>query len=374
MVLPEVTLSRRDGALYCTVVRSIAPNADVDREAASFTDRLDGVERIAAETARGPGRWRAAEAGAAGSEALESLFAEAGAEYHVSADRSHAAYRAQISQALEAIARGDFEKVVVARSLEVQHRGRFALRRFLDELRQLYPSCTVFCVGRGSDSLIAASPEHLVSLDGETVEVAALAGSAPRGRTPEHDDALGRALRESKKDQAEHETVVRAVRAALADVCEALDGPETPRLLRLEGIQHLHTPLRGVLRGVRLHDERLRVLDLVARLHPTPAVGGLPRRPALAWLEQHERLQRGWYAAPVGFVDATGGGEFWLALRAALVREAPPAREAAGAGEPAMSHARLYAGAGIVQGSVPELELAETRLKLRALLAPLTEI
>ena len=126
----------------------------------------------------------------------------------------------------------------------------------------------------------------------------------------------------------------------------------------------LATPLRGRLRG---DSDSARVLDLVANLHPTPAVAGLPLAPALEWIDENEGMDRGWYAGPIGWVDARGGGEFWLALRCALVRNAP--RGAAG-----LSRARLFAGAGLVSGSVPEAELRETRLKLRALLAPLTEI
>jgi isochorismate synthase EntC len=194
-----------------------------------------------------------------------------------------------------------------------------------------------------------------VSLSGSRVETAAVAGTAARGRNPEEDRRLADALRESKKEQAEHEVVLRSVREALDGLCE-LSGPEGPELLRLEGLQHLHTPLAGSLRRSA---RGAHVLELAGRLHPSPAVGGAPLAPALSWIERHEGMDRGWYAGPVGFVDATGGGELHVALRSALVQ----------GGE-----ARLYAGAGIVAGSAPEAELRETRLKLRAVLAPLTEI
>jgi isochorismate synthase len=206
---------------------------------------------------------------------------------------------------------------------------------------------------------VAASPERLVALSDGVVRNGALAGTAPRGRSPEEDERLGRELRESKKEQAEHAAVAVAVRAALEDVCTPLSGPEAPRLMRIDGLQHLETPFTAHLRPE--HAE-LSVLDLVARLHPTPAVAGLPREAALAWIAAREGLERGWYAGPVGYVDAEGGGEFRVALRSGFVRNRAPAR------------AWLYAGAGIVPGSEPESELRETRLKLRALLAPLTEI
>ena len=208
-------------------------------------------------------------------------------------------------------------------------------------------------MGRGDADFLGASPEQLIRLSKGRLQTAALAGSAPRGHSPEEDARLGRKLLESKKDQAEHAVVVRALRERLASCCEKLEIPEAPRLRGLAGIQHLETPIRGRLR------EDLHVLELAGRLHPSPAVAGFPRSGALAWLREHEGLERGWYAGAVGVVDAQGDGEFCTALRSALLR----------GGE-----ARLFAGAGIVEGSKPRAELRETRLKLRALLDPLLEL
>jgi len=275
--------------------------------------------------------------------------------FAVRADRPHERYRAQVRDATDAIERGELEKVVLARSLSVRTDGAFARASFLRGLRELHPSCTCFAFARGSALFAGATPERLVALSGDRVRTAAVAGTAPRGRNPEEDARLARSLCESPKEQREHALVVEAVRAALADAAE-LSGPERPELLRLEGLQHLHTPLSGPLREAA---RRPRLLDLAERLHPSPAVGGTPRRSALHWIDRHEELDRGWYAGPVGFVEADGGGELWVALRSALVRD---------------GEARLYAGAGIVAGSEPEAELRETRLKLRAVLAPLTEI
>lgn len=286
-------------------------------------------------------------------------------EYSVAADRAHSVYRSQVAKAVEAIADGKLEKVVLARSLEVRHRGRYAVPNFLERLCAQYPACTVLGVVRGGHALVSASPEFLISLDGDTLHTQAVAGSAPRGSSPEQDVAFARALRESKKDQAEHAAVVRAVRSALQPLCGELHGPEAPVVLPLEGIQHLSTPLSGELRE---SSDVTSVLELLDLLHPTPAVCGVPRETARAWIESEEDLDRGWYAGPVGWVSADGAGEFWLALRSGLILQP----DDGSAGEP--SRAKLYAGAGIVEASEPELELVETRLKLRALLAPLTEI
>ena len=286
--------------------------------------------------------------------AAEGADAKPTPEFRATADRPHAHFHELVASALAAIGRGEFEKVVVARSARLLHSAAFSAAEVLALLRRTHPSSTTFGVARrGGAAFVGATPERLVRLRDGCVEAAAVAGSAPRGLTPEEDDRLARALRESKKEQVEHAIVVCAVREALANDCAPLHAPESPGLCRLDGIQHLETPVTGTLRSARS------VLRLVERLHPTPAVGGAPSEAALAWLERHEGLERGWYAGPIGWVDATGDGEFAVALRCALLR----GREA-----------RLFAGAGIVEGSEPEPELYETRLKFRAFLGPLLEI
>lgn len=274
-------------------------------------------------------------------------------EYHARSERSHADYEQRVEAALEEIAAGEIEKVVVARSLRLRQPRSWHLAPLLEALRGAHPSCTIFALGRNEANFLGASPELLVRLAGRRLESAALAGSAPRGRSPEEDDRLGRELLESKKDQAEHAVVVRALRESLERCCDELEIPEAPRLRKLEGIHHLETPVEGQL------DEPRHVLEVAGSLHPTAAVAGAPRASALRWLRDHEGLERGWYAGAVGVVDAQGDGEFCTALRSALLR----------GGE-----AKLFAGAGIVAGSKPEAELRETRLKLRALLDLLLEL
>lgn len=290
-------------------------------------------------------------------------------EYRVRADRSHARFRAQVGQALAELAAGRLEKLVLARSLVVAQDGEFDVTGFLARLRDLYPSCTLVAVRRGHDSFLAATPETLVRVKGDRVETAALAGSAPRGRTPEEDRALADALFASPKERAEHALVVRAIERVLAARCTSLVVPTQPGLRRLVGIQHLETRIEGRLQARRADSPSGDLLSLVEALHPTPAVAGEPAAEALRWLRAHEGLVRGWYAAPIGWLDGEGGGDFRVALRSALIRN--------GVGEAGAAHgsrARLFAGAGIVRGSLPEQELVETRIKLRALLAPLTEI
>jgi isochorismate synthase len=275
--------------------------------------------------------------------------------FHASADRPLGVYRGLVEKAVGAIREGHLEKVVVARSCTVVGSRPYETLRVLRSLRALHPSCTIFALARGPLTFLGATPERLVRLEKGRVHSGAVAGSAPRGRTPRQDRRFARELVESKKDQEEHAVVVRCVLEALARHCRALSAPESPGLLRTDGIQHLHTPIEGRLRD----PSKTTVLDLVAGLHPTPAVGGAPRESALAWLRCHEGLDRGWYAGSLGWLAPEGEGEFSVALRSLLLRG---------------SEATLFAGAGIVAGSDPDAELSETRLKLRSALGALLEI
>jgi isochorismate synthase len=260
------------------------------------------------------------------------------------------AWRSIVADAVADLRAGRLEKVVLAREVRARAATPFDPAATLDALRRDYPDTFVFAVARGGRTFLGASPERLVSLRGRSVAASGLAGSAPRGATPAEDEALGRSLLASAKDREEHAVVVRMLRAALADVCERVEAPEAPTLMRLRNVQHLYTPISGVIAG------DAGVLDLVGRLHPTPALGGQPRERALAWIREREGLDRGWYGAPVGWVDARGQGEFAVAIRSALVGR---------------HEANLFAGAGIVAASDPEREERETNIKLRAMLGAL---
>ena len=339
--LPEVLYSRTGSDAWLTVVRRIAPDTDPEGEAAALNELLAGLPEATQRASRPT------------AEAATVLAAGGTAPCEVHSALPEAQYLERVEAALCAIGVGDLEKVVLARSLALRRETPIEVGGLLQRLRTRYPRCTSFAVGHADGTFVGATPEHLVRLSAGRVETAAVAGSAPREHDPDEDERLGRALCESKKEQSEHAVVVRALREALTDVCEPLEVPEAPRLLRLDEIQHLETRITGTLRNGSM------ILDLVERMHPTPAVGGAPRAAALHWIEAHEGLDRGWYAGPVGFIDAEGGGEFCVALRSALTRGC---------------EAQLFAGAGIVDGSRPEAELQETRLKLRAMLAPLQEI
>lgn len=268
----------------------------------------------------------------------------------------------EVLRARDAIRGGAMEKVVLARAARLQ-RGNAgsagsagsdgsagSVDAALRTLIARYPGCRVFAVARGRRCFLGATPERLVELRDGAVRVSCVAGTAARGAGADADRRYADALTASVKEQAEHAVVVRAVRDDLAPLCDAIAVAERPALLRLANVQHLVSEITARVRpGIGL-------LDLAAALHPTAAVGGWPRQEALRWIEEHEGFERGWYAGPLGWVDARGEGELFLGIRSALV---------------APSGSWLFAGCGIVARSEPEAELAESELKLLPLLEAL---
>ncbi len=262
-------------------------------------------------------------------------------------------YLRAVATAMEEIGRGDYRKVVLARARRLTTAEAFHPLGVLNHLRQHFPSCYAFSIANGrGQSFIGASPERLVRVAGGRMHTEALAGSAPRGESASEDAALARTLLHSEKDRREHQLVLDSIARRVADLGLKLEHADQPRVLGLANVQHLHLPISATLpAGVH-------ILDLVARLHPTPAVGGTPREPAVASLARLEPFTRGLYAGPQGWVDHRGGGEFFVGIRSALID-----------GHTAL----VYAGAGVVAGSTPEKEFAETELKFKALLEALTD-
>ena len=215
-------------------------------------------------------------------------------------------------------------------------------------LRDAFSSCFCFCVGTPEAAFIGASPELLVRRSGAVAATVALAGSARRSADPAVDDHLGEQLLHSAKDRSEHAIVAKRIERRLGPVAVWVERAAEPVVIRVANIQHLATPIHAQLAESRS------VLELAEILHPTPAVGAEPRgEEGERLIAGLERLERGWYAGPVGWMDAVEDGEFCVALRSALLRDRT---------------AHLYAGAGIVADSDPAAELAETEIKLGALL------
>lgn len=256
--------------------------------------------------------------------------------------RSGVQWESVVADAIRRIGAGDLEKVVLARDLEAVAERPVDVRALLGRLANRYPGCWTFSV----DDLVGATPEMLVRREKGLVTSRVLAGTIRRTGDDEHDLALAASLARSSKDGEEHEYAVRSVAEALEPHCTSMNVPETPFVLHLANVMHLATDVTGVLR------DDTTSLGLASALHPSAAVCGTPTEAAAAVIAEIEGMDRDRYAGPVGWMDAQGDGEWGIALRCARVDADDPRR------------LRLFAGCGIVAGSDPQRELAESTDKL----------
>jgi menaquinone-specific isochorismate synthase len=308
VVIPNVIVGRRDGVTFITVIDEVGhvqvdPRLIVDLRPSPAPN----ADVVWEEGTQPPTRWQ----------------------------RS-------VADAVERINRGEVDKVVLARDIVATSSQPLDTRNILNRLAERYPECWAFAV----DGLLGATPELLVRRRGDLVTSRVLAGTIRRGTDRSNDADLAEALLASDKDREEHEYAVSSVAQALATHCTDLDVPAEPRLLRLANVQHLATDING-----RLADE-VPVLSLAASLHPTAAVCGTPTERAANVIRALEGMDRGRYAGPVGWMDAHGDGELGIALRCGEIDSDDPHR------------IRLFAGCGLVSGSDPAQELAESNAKL----------
>jgi salicylate biosynthesis isochorismate synthase/menaquinone-specific isochorismate synthase len=325
MVMPQVSLLREGARCHLTL------NAVIG-EGDSAEDALRSAKRrVASLSERPPGL----------------IDPEPTSSAEISAPLPPSHYEQAVAAAVEAIRAGALEKTVLAREIAVSAGQAHDPAAVFGALRELFPSCFCFCVGTPEASFIGASPELLIRRRGAVAATLALAGSTRRSADPAVDDHLGEQMMRSDKVRSEHDIVAKRIERTLRPHSVWGEAADEPVLARVANIQHLATPIRAQLADARS------AIELAGALHPTPAVGGEPREEGLALIDRLEELDRGWYAGPVGWMDAAEDGEFCVALRSALLRD----REA-----------RLYAGCGIVAGSEAESELAETEIKFDALL------
>lgn len=255
-------------------------------------------------------------------------------------------YVSAVQGALDALCDEGLEKVVVSRQVDALADAPVAPQAVARSLGRDYPDCWQYLVaprGLCGSTFVGATPERLVRVRGDSVQTAALAGTIGRGGTPERDAELGEALLEDAKNRREHAVVVDGIREALAGACDQVVVADRPTLRRLSNVQHLQTPIEARL------SPGAGVAELVARLHPTPALGGQPRERALEIIGRIEGFDRGLYGGLVGWVSPTGDADLLVAIRSGLV---------------CGTRAHIFAGAGIVPQSVPAAELEETRAKL----------
>ncbi|WP_053218805.1 isochorismate synthase [Virgibacillus senegalensis] len=260
------------------------------------------------------------------------------------------AWKELVSKATETIKQGEAEKIVLARELRVQFLDKANVAPVLKALTTQQTNSYIFAFESGEDCFLGATPERLVKLEDKKLLSTCLAGTAPRGTTDAEDERIGQQLLADEKNRSEHQFVVEMIKKAVSACCEQVRVPGEPVLYPLKNLQHLYTPVEAVL-----HDGYT-ILDIVKRLHPTPALGGLPNEESVAFIRNYERLDRGWYGAPIGWMDAYQNGEFAVAIRSALIQG---------------DHASLFAGCGVVRDSDPEEEYQETNIKFTPMLSVL---
>lgn len=267
---------------------------------------------------------------------------------HMNYPMSYETWERIVTAATREIKTGPLEKVVLSRVCEIQFADRIDVDSALDDLNDRYPECYRFLFEpRPYHAFYGATPELLVKVNGRRVTTMGLAGSIRRGNSPEEDEGYAQQLLSDPKERHEHALVVKAIKERLGELTTELDVPEMPCIYRLSNIQHLYTPIEGQLK------QEMGVLPLVETLHPTPALGGTPRHLAMEFIRQAEPVPRGWYAAPIGWIDYHLDGEFGVAIRSAVCQD---------------RRVWLYAGGGIVADSIPQKEWDETALKFKPML------
>lgn len=331
LILPQILLSYNANSTALTVNRMIQASDDIEQCA---KEMKASIGQLQATMKRTP---------------TIRLYETSG-ELSIDDVRPASQWMEMVANMVEKISHGAFEKVVLAREIQVILEGVIDISTTLQRLRESYPTASIFAMQRGERFFVGATPERLVQARNGQIHTMALAGSARRGETEEEDVQIGTELLQSGKNNSEHAIVVAMMREALKKHCTHVHIPGAPQLLKLKNVQHLKTPITGELIPGRC------MLDIMADLHPTPAVGGFPRHAALEAIRNTEKLDRGWYAGPLGWIGASGHGEFAVALRSGLI----DGREA-----------RLFAGCGIVADSEPQAEFAESCLKFQVMLRAL---
>ncbi len=253
-------------------------------------------------------------------------------------------WRNQVSKAIDAIKSGRLEKVVLARDLKANSTTKIDLNNLLQKLEIEYPSTWVFLV----DGLVGATPELLVRLNKSLITSRVLAGTIQKTGNEDRDLALAASLAKSSKDLEEHEYAVKSVADSLAPFCSSTNVPESPFVLHLSNVMHLATDVTGVLNDSAKQAD---IFTLIENLHPTAAVCGTPTNVAKKLISELETMNRSRYAGPVGWIDAQGDGEIAIALRCGELSDGNKS-------------IRIFAGCGIVAGSDPITEYAESQAKL----------
>ena len=345
LIVPEWTAVKQNGHCRGWISLLVTPEAsreDLRNRAAAIVKRL--------ESAASQGKAPPAPVPNGIHAGIHSGGGQAAAQRPGQAESGRAHWIDSVRSVSGRIREGQLDKVVLARVMDLQYPSRPSPYPILANLRANYPECYTFLFDPGKGKVhLGASPERMARFGEGKIELAALAGTVPRGADPISDAAHGRYLLANPKEREEHRIVVE-------DIVEAVRGlgrvefPATPQVVKLNNLQHLSTPIT-LFPNTPQHP-----IALLGRLHPTAAVGGRPRETAFRLIGEFERFERGWYGSPIGWMNARGEGEFAVSLRSGLLDG---------------SRLRLFAGGGIMGDSEPEREYEETRIKFQPLLSAL---
>jgi isochorismate synthase len=326
LCLPEVLIWRSEGQTWAVYT--------IDTSVHSATDRLPVLRAMLAD-------WN--------ERAVSTMKAPANGTVMALHNHEDAweTWESNVKAAQATMATGSIQKVVLARAQAYRPDDTHSFDPLATAwaLRERQVDSTTFLIRRkDGQAFLGSSPEVLARLESGQVETVALAGTRRRSSTSTDDEALSTALMESSKDRHEQQLVAQAIEQALSPMVSNLQGSDTPDVVRHPDVQHLRTTIRGSVATDAT------IFDLVNQLHPTPAVGGLPKEHALQWLDLHEHLDRGWYAGPIGWIAPSGDGEFVVAIRSVLMAD---------------DQAAAFAGCGLVASSNPADEWEESQVKLQ---------
>lgn len=255
-----------------------------------------------------------------------------------------------VAKAAEEMKQSTTEKIVLAREVRLHFDEEVNIAYVLSQLMNTQQHSYLFAFENNGDCFVGATPERLVKVEGSDLLSTCLAGTAPRGATEKEDREIGQTLLNDEKNRKEHDFVVQMINNALLKTCTDISIPEKPVLHPLKNLQHLYTPVTAKLK------QNFTIFDVVEQLHPTPALGGTPTKESLKFIREHEQLDRGWYGAPIGWIDSNNNGEFAVAIRSALIQR---------------DEASLFAGCGILADSDNKMEYEETKIKLMPMLTVL---
>lgn len=329
LVLPSYTIVRNKQRYFATMSRFLQPT-DMVHDVMHDMERLEGIlfDSIQ-EQNKGPQRIL-----------YQNVIAPE-------------AWIASVQKAVDEIKAHKAKKIVMAREVRVKLNKEASISDLLRRLLNTQPNSYVFALEEGNDCFLGATPERLVLIEGNKLLSTCLAGTAPRGKTDVLDKEIAHALLHDEKNLEEHAYVVQMIKESIAPSCANIVIPQEPIIYPLRNLQHLYTPVEAELKP------GFTVFDIVRALHPTPALGGLPRDKALRFIREEEHLDRGWYGAPIGWVDSDHNSEFAVAIRSGLVQK---------------DEVSLFAGCGVMRDSDPEMEFEETNVKFLPILNVLEDV